>query len=234
MLKSTILCFVSFLSVNSFAQSNTVIIEKSFHEYLIGSMTSTVSTFRPGEATQGSPYLFNNWVKGSIMLKSNIVLKETSPILNYDKIQKQLLVKKSDNEVLSVNMQDIQQFSLEDDSVSYTLVYHPEIAAAIPVIQLYKDSSNALYKLIDTKFIKADYENKGLYESGNKYDSYIDKSSYFLQTNSKKIYNIHSGNKNDLKKLSASLPAVNQFLKENNSTTNPDQYLIGLLIYLSK
>ena len=234
MLKSImLLCCVSFLSVRSISQSSNVMIEKSFREYMNGSMTSTVSTFRPSEAIQGSPYLFDNWVKGNVILKNNQILKETEPMLNYDKIQKQLIVKITDNQILSVNMQDIEQFSLEDKSASITLINIPEISAS-PVVQLYKDSFYALYKLIDTQFFKADYENKGLYESGHKYDRYIDKASYFIIANSKKTFSINSGSKNDIKKLSASLPEVNQFLKDNNSIIELDQYLINLTVFLSR
>jgi hypothetical protein len=233
------LILYSIVSGYCLAQTNTISIGKSFQEYVNGrgannDIGGSMVAFMQKEDTQGSPYLIKDWAKGKVILKNQQVLDEPDNNLNYDKIQNQIIVRLSNNQILSVNMKDIQSFFLVDSSTSYHLTQIAQIPSHY-VLELYKDSLYSLYKLIETKFYKADYENKGIYERGYKYDRYIDKAIYYLIDSSKKVYNLHNGSISELKKIAEDIPATKIFLKEEyNENKNLDIYLIRLVEYLNK
>ena len=75
---------------------------------------------------------------------------------------------------------EIGTFTLTDGKQEYTF----EPVDIINPLQFFavlaKNDKYALYKLIKTKFIKADYHTNGLSESGNTYDEYKDEADYYI------------------------------------------------------
>jgi hypothetical protein len=225
--------FTFFVSANLYSQPNTISINKSFQEYVNGSAVdagSSIIAFTTKEDTEGSQYLLEKWVKGKVILKNKQILEENSYILNFDKIQQTLIMMLPNNRILSVNMNDIESFALSDSSFTWNLRKVENISPDF-VIELYHDSAYSLYKSIETRFYKSDYKNKGIYEQGYKYDRYVDKTNYFIQ-HEQEIINLHNGSKSDLKKLKTSFPQIKS-MKDDDSSTNLDSYLIKVVSYLN-
>lgn len=217
------------------SQTNPIGIAETFKTYAntsAGSNNGTMVNLSPIEDTKGSPYLLNSWATGAVQFNNGNILSEPTNSLNYDKISHQLIVKLSEKEILSVNMNDIKSFSLKDSLASLNFIKIPQISSTY-VIQLYQGKSYSLYKSIDTKFYKSDYQNKGLYETGEKFDRYIDKPEYFIIDNTSRIYDIHNGNKSELKKLALSLPGVKSYIKDVNNNAEAEIYLTDLVIYIN-
>lgn len=229
----------------SFAQSsNNISISQSFHQYVTKGMYSAdiytpngyMISFTPREETQGSPYLFTNWVKGQVYLKNGSVLAEPNQILNYNKMNGALILRVSDKEKMDVNMNEIKTFELEDSGKVYSFTQLEQDKPGY-FIEMYKDSLYSLYKEMHTKFFKADYVNKGLYESGYKYDRYVDDYTYYITSKDGKTATLHIFNKGELKKLAESFPAAKTFLKSNDVPKDPksiETFLQNLTSYLNK
>ena len=222
----SLLFFLFVFTYNGYAQ------ERSFQHYAKINSDGTRVIFSAKEDTHGSPYLFSNWANGKIILKNQQSFQDSSSSLNYDKVQHQLLMKLPENQVSMIKMDDIESFFLNDNSSSYFFVHIPEISPDY-LVELYKGPRFSLYKSIETNFFKSDYQNKGLYESGYKYDRYVDHSNYFVLDNSKKVYNIQDGRKSELKALTDEIPEVKKYLKRGNDKSDLDFYLTNLVVFLN-
>jgi hypothetical protein len=231
------------VSLLSYAQ-NSISTTQTFRDYINAGVTSrdftkssrSMVSFNEKQETEGTPYLLNNWGKGNIFFKDNTVLPEPSYILNFDKTNNRLIMKISDDKVLEIDMGRIEGFSLEDNTNKYMLLH---LSKEDPnyLVQVYKDSLFSLYRSLNTKFYKSNYENKGLYESGYKYDRYVDENNYFIQQKDGSIFLFKDVNKAEMNKIILAYPSVKEFLKKNKlpqKDENKDAFLTSLTIFLNK
>lgn len=235
MRKYTFLMFV-FITGISHAQVNTQSITQTFREYvgsgISGSTTGYLTSFTILQETEGSPYLLKNWAKGKIYLKNNSEYTEPTYSLNFNKEKKVLVMKVSESTILEIDMKEITGFDLDDNLQTPHFVYLPDNKPGY-FVELHKDSLFSLYKTIDTKFYKSDYVNKGLYETGYKYNRYVDESKYYIKSKDGKMFIIEGMTKKDLKKLSDQLPAAKDFLAKKNLPVDTEAFLIDLTIFLN-
>ena len=150
------------------------------------SINSSGGTFMPvfihKEETQGSRYLFNDWMKGSVVTKADIVVNSTSYGYNYDKIKGTLLFTQDGQSAVSVEPADLKSFTLIDrDGHEQLFRIVPSIDNKLFVNVVSEGPYYNFYKLTQTKFIKSNYHSDGMTSTGNPYDEYTDDFYYFLE-----------------------------------------------------
>jgi len=142
---------------------------------------AALTTFHQKEETQGSRYLFNWWVNGT-MLDTNLTVINTADFsFNYDKVGKKLLATRDKNTIIEINDVAINSFILKTDTSIAKFEKIPAISKKDFLMELVKDEIRySLYKSMKTTFQKADYTNNGLIESGKKYDEFVDEFEYYI------------------------------------------------------
>ncbi|ANE52629.1 hypothetical protein [Flavisolibacter tropicus] len=230
-MKMRVLLFFGLVSIQLNAQTTNISITQSFSEYAKNPAAINASNrmiaFSQKENTQGSPYLVNGWAKGSIVLR-NSTMEEPTFVLNYDKVKENLIVKLNDQNVLDVDMGEIVSFMLNDSANrTYKFVKLPGDHKKY-LEELYKGNAYSLYKEVNTKFYKSDYENKGLYEKGYKYDRYEDEFIYYIADKKNNLRAINNFSKKAIKRLSETLPISKELLEEYKPTADKEDFLIRL------
>lgn len=138
---------------------------------------------REKEETKGTRYLFNNWVKGSVIDSNNLEIKNQAYLFNYDKLGGGLILTNDQKSAIVVDKEQIKSFTLYDQS-NEPFVF--EMVSAIDNLHFFQvlsaGSKYKIYKLTKTKFIKSDYSTNGLITTGNSYDEFVDENIYYVLT----------------------------------------------------
>jgi hypothetical protein len=153
--------------------------------YSSGTSSSIVPVFTPVEATQGSQYLFDGWVKGALISTDGAVYNDPSYGFAYDKVAGALLFTKDRKSAIQVDNAKIRSFTLYDkqgEPENFILV--PAINPSHYVQVIADGSKYKIYKLTLTHFVKNNYHNDGMASTGNNYDEYVDDYTYFVAINS--------------------------------------------------
>lgn len=197
--------------------------------------------FRQSEInTIGSRLLLKKWVNGSVVTMSDTVYNGPALLFNYDKLQGDLLVQKSDNTIFAVDKNKIKSFILREaisnDTIKEYNFEKIEIVNKNSFCQvLVKGQKYSLYKLPKTKFVKSNYSTNGIVESGSKYDSYEDEFEFYIV----------SKEKNEVKKVDLKKKAIKQalhfeevkvevFFKAHSFDAIDENFLTGLIAGLNQ
>jgi len=133
------------------------------------------------DATQGSRYLYDNWMHGYVISAADSIVQNTHYLFNYDKLNGNLLVNKDNNTVLQIDGNSFKSFVLFDKQVNnHAFVKVPAISPQRYVEVITDGPKYKLYKDIATKFHKADFSTNGIASTGNNYDEYIDQNFYYV------------------------------------------------------
>ena len=185
------------------------------------------------ENTVGSPYFLDNWAKGDVLFKNKTFVPEPDAILNYDKMHKKLILKKSGTEVLEIDMSGIRSFHLQANQKTYNFLLIDSSSADF-ALEVYKNNHYSLYKIINTKFFKADFVSRGIETSGYKYDRYVDENTWYIFQGDKNLVSFTDVNRASLKKVREAIPKSKSFLAENEPDDYKESYLIKLVDFLDK
>lgn len=184
---------------------------------------------------RGNRYLFDHFVHGYIVNRDNRLVYNQVYLVNYDKISG-LPVLTDDNEnILQFSWDQLIAFTLfngNDTRVSF--VKEPTIDNAHFLQVLASGEKYKIYKLIKTKFVRADYVNSGVISHGNDYDEYVDDTDYY-------VWDVRSGRaqKIALKKKSikdgfpAEADKVNKYLADAKGSID-DAWLSKLGDYMNQ
>ncbi len=137
--------------------------------------------FHAPEATIGSPYLFDKWVKGTVVTATDTVVANPGYRFNYNKMTGVLLVTQDQQTYIALDKGSFKAFTLSDplgNLHSFEVVRSVNPNSFVEVVT--KGNKYAIYKLIKTKYKKADYRTDGLTESGDKENQYIDEFEYYV------------------------------------------------------
>jgi hypothetical protein len=230
------LFFILLLAVtfHASAQVNSVSISNTFSNFANSAGKGSMVQLQINEETEGSPFLVKGWASGKVFLKNGSVLNEPAAVLNFNKMDEDIIVKQGPGSIMTVNMGEIVSFSLSDSGKEYHFVRLPEYKNKF-YNELYSDSAYSIYSKVQTTFYKADYVNKGLTESGHKYDRYEDKTYYLLKVNKQNQYiDLNELAKKDLRKLEELNPALKDFIKKEYSSDKKEEVLIGAVKLLPK
>jgi len=102
----------------------------------------------------------------------------------------------------------------DDNILDYEFAKVPLISQQNFQLVLVKPGKKyALYKTINTKFVKANYVSDGLTERGNNYDEYVDEEVYFVVRNDNTLRTVQLKKKIIKTIFFEEADAVNKFLQ---------------------
>lgn len=238
--KSTILIVASFLiAISGHTQVSAASVETSFQNYIRSSSGnvntgSVLPSFLIKQDTKGNRYLYETWVDGSVTGVNGVVYNSSKYRYNYDKINKKLFMLLDTSTIVELSSEDIAGFNLKTDG--QVLVFERiKNSTDLNFYQaVYKnDKGYSLYKLLTTKFKKADYQTNGIIESGNKYDEYIDEQVYFILSPKQELIKISFKKKNIEKVLENESAKVDAFFSQHKNEALDENLVKELLRYLN-
>jgi len=184
---------------------------------------------------RGNRYLFDNFVHGFIISSTDVLLHDPAYTFDYDKLSGALLLTKDKNSVEEISFDHTKSFILYDNKDNrFVFEKVPAIDNAHYVQVLASGKRYKIYKLIKTKFVKADYVNSGLIAHGTDYDEYIDGADYY-------VLDLQSGHPQKLllkkksikENFAEEADKVNKFLSDNSGNMD-DTYLSKLGDYMNQ
>lgn len=197
---------------------------------------SLLPVFSYKEETKGSRYLFNDWMRGSVINADNSIFNNPAYLYNYDKIGGGLLLTADKQSAIEVDKAQIKSFTVYADRDK------PMVYESVPAIdnshflQVLSDGSKyKIYKLTKTKFVKSNYRTDGMTSTGNPYDEYIDENAYYVLNVLNKQFQKVSLKKKALKEAFASEgEKPDRFFAEHSQDIINDDFIKSLGDYLNK
>ncbi len=197
--------------------TNSVIVENGLNDLSASGGSkiyngTAIPEFSTKEAVKGSRYLFEDWVKGIIVMQNGGVVKNTDLLYNYDKISNALLATADKKIIIELNKGNIQSFTLQNNNQQQQFERINIIDSEFFFQVIVKDTQRySLYKMTYTKFEKADYKTDGIFEQGQKYDRFTDTYEYYIVMPGNKTFQKIT----DLKKKSIKAALGNESAKVN-------------------
>jgi hypothetical protein len=201
----------------------------------VNAQTISVTARGKERDTYGSRYFFNDWVHGFIIDSKDSLIKNPAFLFNYDKMGGRLVLTTDQKSLIVVNKEKVKSFTLfNQDKQAFVFERVPAIDTARYVQVLSMGAKYKIYKLIKTDYKRSDYSTDGVFQSGNKYNEYVDDGDYYL-------LNIEN---NQLQKIALKKKALetafasddsklNKFMTDHSSDTIGDIYLTGLGDYMN-
>jgi hypothetical protein len=189
------------------------------------------------EVTKGSRYLLERSTPGIVVEQGGTLVKDSSYLLNYDKIDGRLLLTQDGQQYLEVDPEKVMAFAFKSNDTSYVFINVPLIDKQRYYILVGIGPRYAIYKSLKTKFVKStddNYRSNGLTDIGNNYDEYVDNISYYFVD-----FKNNAATKFDLKKkslkdaLGAVGPALDKYMNEHKRDDLDDSFLKNLNHYLN-
>jgi CarboxypepD_reg-like domain len=131
------------------------------------------------EDTKGSRYLIKGYAYGVVVDNTGKITADSVHLLNYDKIEGQLMIAMDAGNYLAVDKEKVLAFAFKTPDTSFVFLNVPLLSKVNYFILIATGPRYSAYKSIRTKFTKANYVSNGLTESGNNYDEYVDTQTYF-------------------------------------------------------
>ncbi|WP_443943688.1 hypothetical protein ACJVDH_12245 [Pedobacter sp. AW1-32] len=181
------------------------------------------------ENISGSPYLFENWIKGTVTTLSG--KKYNISDLKMDLIANKLLFKDSVNEVLSFS-ENITSFALQpDESDSKTLIFKTGFSGSKGL-----RASDFVQVLTEGKTTLLKKTNKIVSESRAYNSSTVDKSIttsivYYFVNEDKENILLVLNKKNFAQNFSSHQDKIEAFLKDNKVNLKDEDDLIKIVTY---
>jgi phage-related tail fiber protein len=231
------LILTSFVYAQSSVESQTVGNALNEVSGLQSSHVASMVSFSHKENTKGSRYLFDNWVKGSVVNKNDVLINNENFSFNYDKISNELYLTSDKKQSIEIDKEQIKSFILKDNSgKEYDFVRVDAIKPNTFFQSLSTVAGNkfAAYKWTKTRFKKSDYRTDGLTESGNNYDEYVDESTYYavdLKTNT--VIPFELKKKSIKEAFGTDKPNTDKYFSEHKEDDFNDDFITGLVNYLN-
>ncbi|MDP9077270.1 MAG: carboxypeptidase-like regulatory domain-containing protein [Bacteroidota bacterium] len=184
------------------------------------------------EPTRGSRYLYDNWVPGFGINKKDSIVVETSNMYNYDKMNGNIMYTNDGRSMAIVSPAQIKIFSIYDKNGQTHVYENVPLISDRPFTEvLLSTPKYKIYKKIDTKLHRSDFQTNGVVESGHRYDEYIDDEHYYFVGADNQAKSI-SLKKSTLKKLLAG--DADSFISSQGSRDVDENYVRDLGKSLSK
>ena len=193
--------------------------------------TGSLLSFSSKEDTKGSRYLYSSWVKGTVTDSAGKVYDNKDFFYNFDKITNSLYLTSDKKEVIQLDQGNISKFSLtspEGKTTSYVKIasVKPDVFFEVLVDNA---SGYSLYKLVTTKFTKANFHSDGLTESGKNYDEYADDDSYYIALPGAKEYKPVTLTKKSIKKSVGENPKAESYVSEHKYDNVDEHFMLELV-----
>jgi hypothetical protein len=129
--------------------------------------------------TSGSRSLFEKFVPGIIIDKDgDIIIGDSSNLLNYDKIKGQLMIAKG-NGYLAVDKGKVIAFGLKAADTSFIFLVVPVLSITDYFLLVADGPQYSIYKSLRTTYHRLDLHSANVNESLNNSDEYVDKQTYY-------------------------------------------------------
>lgn len=199
----------------------------------LGSLSGTgsVRTFdNRYEGTKGTPYVFEEWVAGEVLMKDEkrILIEK----MNYNCYDNEVAyLDPSSGAVMLINKYTIDRFLLHQGGDTLRFVPVQLDDDRVPLFaQVLYEGKNALYKVYGKEFVRANYE--GGYSADRKYDEFADKSSLLISTEAvPALTKIRKSRKQVLEAFPGAEKELAAFIKSEKLDLRREEDLVRLLRY---
>jgi hypothetical protein len=186
------------------------------------------------EDTRGSRYLLKSFAHGIIVDNDGHVMTDPTRLLNYDKIDGQLLIAEGSQKYLEVDKDKVMAFALKAEDTAIVFLNVPILSKVNYFVLLANGPKYSAYKSIRSRFVKANFQDRGLVETGNNYDEYVDKQTYFWVEGSNNA-GVFELKKKSIKEAFAGEKAkVDAYFAQHKFDDIDDTFVKNLIIYLNK
>lgn len=196
---------------------------------------ASLPQFNTVGATQGSRYLFKDWVQGAVTGTDGKVYNNPKYGFNYDKMSGGLYMTQDKRTAIIIDPSEIKSFVLYNTvGQPETFEYVPDIDKTHYPILLSGGKNYKIYKLISTKFIKANYQTDGMTSTGNNYDEYDDEYTYYvLNEKDNKLQELRLKKKSLKEVFADDSKKLQEFMSGDSEKIN-DEYLKQLGAFLNQ
>ena len=186
------------------------------------------------EDTRGSRYLLKNFAHGIIVDDQGHVMTDPTRLLNYDKIDGQLLIAEGGQKYLEVDKDKVIAFGFKTEDTSIVFLNVPILSKVNFFVLLANGPKYSAYKSVHSRFVKANFQDRGLVETGNNYDEYVDKQTYFWVQGSNNA-GVFELKKKSIKEAFAGEKAkVDAYFAQHKLDDIDDTFVRNLIVYLNK
>ncbi|MDB5139808.1 MAG: hypothetical protein JWR12_1724 [Mucilaginibacter sp.] len=201
-----------------------------------GGVGGLFPTFHPTEETQGSRYLFSDWVTGYVVGSQDSVFKNPNYGFNYDKIGGGLLLTQDKRSAIEIDPSKIKSFTLYDNlNQPRTFEYVPDINKKRFPQLIAGGGKYKIYKLTTTKFVKNNFHSDGMTSTGNNYDEYVDEYTYYvLNVQSKQLQELSLKKKSIKAVFAGEGKKLDSFFDAYSAGNINDAYLKSLGDYMNQ
>jgi hypothetical protein len=186
------------------------------------------------EDTRGSRYLLKAFTPGVIIDKDGHIMTDSTRFLNFDKIDGQLLIAEGGRNFLEVDKEKVMAFAFKSPDTSFVFLNVPILSKVNYFILVANGPRYSAYKSIRTSLVKANYSNRGLVESGNNFDEYIDKETYFWVQGDNKAGIFELKKKSIKEAFADEKTKVDDYFAQHKYDDIDDTFVRNLIIYLNK
>ena len=191
-------------------------------------------THQKGEL-RGSMYIFKNFAHGYVITATGDLNYNSNYLLDYDKVGGTLLLTQNKRVINEVAWDQIRSFVLysnTDERFEFTKALDIDKSHYVQVLA--SGPKYKIYKLIKTKFVKADYVNSGVIAHGTDFDEYVDDADYFVvYTQTNQTQKLSLKKKSIKEDFAKDADKVNKYLSDNSGSIN-DDYLSKLGTYMNQ
>lgn len=187
------------------------------------------------QGVTGSPFLFNQWYAGTVMLNNGKVF--TNVPLKIDLYSSEVMAKRPAGDSIIIQANAIQQVLLTEASngKKYTFKKFSSIKNEKPepkdsYVDVIFEGKYTFMAERKKKLIKANY--KGAYSTGQPYDEFIDETIYYIQKPDKKsIQRVKLNRKAILNEFTSHQDKLQAFITKENIDFKNEQDIVKLFQY---
>jgi hypothetical protein len=231
-----VLMFLSVLFFNSvFSQVSSVEMRGDFADAArLGRLQGgeSLPTFSSNHV-KGTRYLTESWSAGSIVpFKGNTI---DSLYIMFDKQNSDIYVKsKNASQIILVDKNQVKSFVVNDRF----FISGSQLEGGDPTFFYEKlagkDKGISLYKIINTKFIKADMHDAERIKNGDFDDEYRDGSDYYIKYQGQPLQSMKLTEKSLSKTLPGESKKIRSYFDDHYNDEINEKYFLGLIDFLNK
>lgn len=232
----TIFCVISlflFLQNNLCAQTPEL---SQFQNYISGFVPDNKKS-----ETVGSRYFNKEWVSGTVTTIDDNVYNLPHLKFMYDKILCTLYTSEDTIKVFELDKPKIKSFTLfipsDNFSGALTNIDFERVNVINPSTffnPIVKSNQYSFYKLIKTTFEKAEYSTNGIFETGNKNNTYTDSYEYYIVLPGGKEFRKIDLKKKSIKQaLEKETTKVDNYFNSYKSERVDESFVKNLILFLN-
>ena len=135
------------------------------------------------EGVKGSAMLLPNWVKGGVSVKNAKKSVDSTATFNFDAFKGELHIRFANGKVLIPFGNEILGFDLQNENsvMNFTKKTMPGENSSNFYQAIYETPQYQILKLHRRKFIKAEIIDRGVSQSGQRYDEFVVADRYYVK-----------------------------------------------------